>query len=78
MNDVDVDGGNGRTVLWRLRQLERKADALSEKKADADDEQKLAEEVAGLRRALITFSLSLVGSAGAFVIGVLGLTQNGG
>jgi hypothetical protein len=70
--------GNGGTIAWRLAAVERLADRLDEHKADAKDVAILAEEVRGLRRALITFSLSLVGSAGAFIIGVLGLTQGPG
>lgn len=44
---------------YRLTQVERKV----EKKADQDDVEKIADEVRGLRKALIGFIVAISGSA---------------
>lgn len=49
---------------------------LDDRKADQDDLQTLADEVHGLRRALVLFSLSMIGTAFAFLIGVLALVAH--
>lgn len=48
---------------------------LIEKKADQDDLKTLAEEVHGLRKALVLFSLTMIGTAVVFLMGVLALVQ---
>jgi phage terminase Nu1 subunit (DNA packaging protein) len=48
---------------------------LEDKKADQDDLKTLAEEVHGLRRALVLFSLTMIGTAIVFLMGVLTLVQ---
>jgi hypothetical protein len=66
------------TIAWRVGTLEtdlrdeRKArrdayNKLDEDKADAKDVARLADEVSGLRRALLIFSLSMVGTAVTFL-----------
>jgi hypothetical protein len=65
------------TVLWRLAAVETLAQTIDKEKADTKDVNKLSDEVAALRRSLIVFSLSMVGSGGAFLIGVLALLQHG-
>lgn len=72
---------------WRVATLERElreekktrhevVEQLRDRKADVDDLKNLADEVHGLRRALVLFSLSFVGSSLVFLLGVLTLTQN--
>lgn len=48
---------------------------LEDKKADQEDLKTLADEVHGLRRALVLFSLSMIGTAFVFILGVLALVQ---
>lgn len=75
------------TILWRVGTLEKRLAeeqksrqddirSLDIEKADARDMNRLSDEVASLRRALIVFSLSMVGSGGAFLIGVLALVNH--
>lgn len=64
------------TVLWRIGAAEKAIVKLDDEKAENKDLLVLADEVRSLRRALVIFSLSMVGSGGAFLIGVLALTQN--
>lgn len=49
---------------------------LTTNKADQDDLKSLADEVHGLRRALVLFSLTMIGTAVVFLMGVLALVQN--
>jgi phage terminase Nu1 subunit (DNA packaging protein) len=76
----------GDVVELRLKNLEadmrderearrRSVERLEEKKADQDDLKTLAEEVHGLRRALVLFSLTMIGTAIVFLMGVLALVQ---
>lgn len=46
---------------------------LDDEKADASDVQELAKQFAALRGALLTFALSIAGSAIVFAIGTLAL-----
>lgn len=75
-------------MLWRLSALEKDLaeerrnrhsdfDKLDKEKASDKDLTILADEVRGLRRALIIFSLSMIGTGGTFLLGVLALLQNG-
>lgn len=48
---------------------------LEDKKANQDDLKTLADEVHGLRRALVLFSLTMIGTAVVFLMGVLALVQ---
>jgi hypothetical protein len=69
---------NGDEFLqYRIKQLEEHVKALHSEKADEKDLLVLAEEVRGLRRALITFSLSVVGSAVVFALAVFQLVGAG-
>jgi hypothetical protein len=62
--------------LREEREIRRKAvERIEEKKADQDDLKTLAEEVHGLRRALVLFSLTMIGTAVVFLMGVLALVQ---
>jgi hypothetical protein len=62
--------------LREEREIRRKAvERIEEKKADQDDLRTLAEEVHGLRRALVLFSLTMIGTAVVFLMGVLALVQ---
>lgn len=74
------------TLVWRIETLERElreerktrhdsVERINDKKADVEDLKTLAEEVHGLRRALVLFSLSMIGSAFAFIVGVLAIIQ---
>lgn len=58
------------------KRREVQIDKLEEKKADQDDLKSLADEVHGLRRALVLFSLTMIGTAVVFLMGVLALVQN--
>jgi hypothetical protein len=64
-------------TLYRIKQLEEQVKTLRSEKADEKDLVVLAEEVRGLRRALITFSLSVVGSAVVFALAVFQLVGAG-
>lgn len=48
---------------------------LTANKADQDDLKTLAEEVHGLRRALVLFSLTMIGTAVVFLVGVLAIVS---
>lgn len=48
---------------------------LEDKKADQDDLKTLADEVHGLRRALVLFSLTMIGTAVVFLVGVLAIVS---
>jgi hypothetical protein len=61
------------TIAWRLNVAEQKLRDLDMEKAEAKDLIALADEVHGLRRALMVFALSMVGTALMFVLGVLAL-----
>lgn len=74
------------TVVWRVGTLERdlseerkaRRDAiirLEDKKADEADLKTLADEVHGLRRALVLFSLTMIGTAVVFLVGVLAIVS---
>lgn len=58
------------------RRREDQVTRLEDKKADQDDLKSLADEVHGLRRALVLFSLTMIGTAVVFLMGVLALVQN--
>lgn len=58
------------------RRREDQVTRLEDKKADQDDLKSLADEVHGLRRALVLFSLSMIGTAFVFLMGVLALVQS--
>jgi hypothetical protein len=61
-------------IAWRLAQVERAAEKLDGEKADTKDVANVLDrvnalgfEVNGLRRALLIFSLSMVGTAVSFL-----------
>ena len=58
-----MQDGNGRTLAYRVDRLERDVD----RKADADDLQRIAEEIASVRRIMIGLLVTIVG----FSIGAL-------
>lgn len=67
---------NLETDLRDERQARREAvTRLEEKKADEDDLKTLAGEVHGLRRALVLFSLTMIGTAVVFLVGVLAIVS---
>jgi len=51
---------------------------LEDRKAEKEDLKTLADEVHGLRRALVLFSLTMIGTAVVFLMGVLALVQSPG
>lgn len=59
-------------IDWRVRQLERELP----KKADANDVEKIAEELRGLRKVLIGFMATISGSAILFAFTILQLTAH--
>jgi hypothetical protein len=65
-------------MVEERKRRENQYDKLEDKKADQDDLKSLAEEVHGLRRALVLFSLTMIGTAVVFLMGVLALVQNHG
>lgn len=69
----------GDALGWRVGALERQI----EKKANAKDLDNLekdinsvADEMNSLRRAIVIFSLSMIGTGGMFLLGVLTLINN--
>lgn len=60
-------------VIWRLGQVERKVETIEKEKADLDDLRNLVDEVRSLRKALIAFALSGIGTGMMFLIGVITL-----
>ena len=64
------------TFHWRLRAIEKAVDKLDQEKAEAKEVARIADELVTLRRALIVFSLSMVGTGGLFLLGVLTLVRN--
>ena len=58
-----MQDGNGRTLAYRVDRLERDVD----RKADADDLQRIAEDIASVRRIMIGLLVTIVG----FSIGAL-------
>jgi hypothetical protein len=78
----DFDRRRGGDALgWRVGALEKalrdKADNKDVKNV-ADDVKQVAEELNGLRRAIIIFSLSMIGTGGMFLLGILTLINNAG
>lgn len=78
MTPPDSEG----TIIWRVgnveqqlrdeQQARREADReLDKTKADEKDVARIGEELAGLRRALIVFSLSLCSLSVTIIIGLL-------
>jgi hypothetical protein len=69
----------GDALAWRVGALER---AMRVKADDkdlnnvADDVKAVAEELNSLRRAIVIFSLSMIGTGGMFLLGVLTLINN--
>jgi len=69
----------GEALAWRVGALER---AMNKKADDkdvkvvADDVKSVAEELNSLRRAIVIFSLSMIGTGGMFLLGVLTLINN--
>lgn len=78
----DFDRRRGGDALgWRVGALE---DALKSKAAskDVDNLEKdiaaVADELNSLRRAIVIFSLSMIGTGGMFLLGILTLINNAG
>lgn len=65
------------TVAWRLQQLEREVDKLDAEKAEARDVARLADEVAGLRKAVVGFSVTIGASAIVFAFGIVATLSGG-
>jgi hypothetical protein len=55
----------------RVDRAERDIEKLDREKAEKDDMSRLADEVAGLRRALIGFAITIGGSAIVFAFGIV-------
>jgi hypothetical protein len=83
-DDLDVPQfdrrrGGGDAITWRLGAVER---ALKTKADDKDlenikeDVKQVAEELNSLRRAIVIFSLSMIGTGGMFLLGILTLINN--
>lgn len=69
----------GDTLAWRIGALERAMKDKADNKDVAnvvDDVKGVAEELNGLRRAIIIFSLSMIGTGGMFLLGILTLLNN--
>lgn len=71
----------GDALAWRVgaleKGMERKADAREVSEVQKDVE-KVAEELNSLRRAIVIFSLSMIGTGGMFLLGILTLINNSG
>lgn len=65
------------TFEWRLKVVERAVDHLQMYKADEKDLEDIKKEFKSLRTALIIFSLSCIGTAVMFLVGVLALVTQG-
>lgn len=82
-NEVpDYDRRRGGDALaWRVGALERqmkiKADEKDVKNV-AEDVKGVADELNSLRRAIVIFSLSMIGTGGMFLLGILTLINNAG
>lgn len=69
----------GDALSWRVGALER---ALKDKADNkdvvnvADDVKQVADELNSLRRAIVIFSLSMIGTGGMFLLGILTLINN--
>jgi hypothetical protein len=78
----EVDRRRGGDALsWRVGALERalrdKAD-IKDVNNVVEDVKQVADELNGLRRAIIIFSLSMIGTGGMFLLGILTLINNTG
>lgn len=71
----------GDEIGWRVGALERAMDLKASSK-DVDNLEKdigqVAEELNSLRRAIVIFSLSMIGTGGMFLLGILTLINNAG
>jgi|tagenome__1003787_1003787.scaffolds.fasta_scaffold18794539_2 hypothetical protein len=71
--------GGGDALSWRVGAIER---ALKSKADDKDvdnikeDVKQVADELNSLRRAIVIFSLSMIGTGGMFLLGILTLINN--
>lgn len=69
----------GDALAWRVGALERAMDAKATNK-DVDNLEKdinaVADELNSLRRAIVIFSLSMIGTGGMFLLGILTLVNN--
>ncbi len=61
------------TPLYRLRQVEHRADRLDDEKADLKDFNQIATEVRNLRRTLMQFMVTIASSSVIFAFTVLEL-----
>lgn len=71
----------GDALAWRVGALERAMDSKANNK-DVDNLEKdinsVADELNSLRRAIVIFSLSMIGTGGMFLLGILTLVNNAG
>jgi len=71
----------GDALSWRVGNLEEtiKTKASQEQVSNViDDVKAVADELNSLRRAIVIFSLSMIGTGGMFLLGILTLINNAG
>lgn len=70
----------GDALSWRVGALEKTIDSKANIR-DLDNLEKdinaVADELNSLRRAIVIFSLSMIGTGGMFLLGILTLVNNG-
>lgn len=73
----------GDALAWRVGALEKQYDRLDKSKASSKevddlegDIKEVATELNSLRRAIVIFSLSMIGTGGMFLLGILTLINN--
>jgi hypothetical protein len=71
--------GSDDALSWRVGAIERALKAKADDK-DVDnikeDVKQVADELNSLRRAIVIFSLSMIGTGGMFLLGILTLINN--
>jgi hypothetical protein len=69
----------GEALAWRVGALERAMNKKADEKdvnVVAEDVKAVADELNSLRRAIVIFSLSMIGTGGMFLLGILTLINN--